>query len=48
MLRAIHSALNHVDESMRVTEIYIKKDFSSINEANSKVVDYVFNKKGGQ
>ncbi len=44
----VHSALNHVDESMRVTEIYIKKDFSSINEANSKVVDYVFNKKGGQ
>ena len=39
----VHSALNHVDESMRVTEIYIKKDFSSINEANSKVIDYVFN-----
>lgn len=39
----VHSALNHVDESMRVTEIYIKKDFSAINEANSKVIDYVFN-----
>lgn len=41
----VHAALNHVDESMRVTEIYIKKDFSAINEANSKVIDYVFNDK---
>lgn len=43
----VHAALNHVDESMRVTEIYIKKDFTAINEANSEVINYVFNKKKG-
>lgn len=38
----VHSALNHVDESMRVTDIYIKKDWSLINNANRTVLDYVF------
>lgn len=37
----VHSALNHVDEAMRTTDIYIKKDFSAINEANRKVIDFV-------
>lgn len=38
----VHSALNHVDSSMSVTDIYIEKDFSVENEANRKVMEYVF------
>ena len=40
----VHSALNHVDESMRVTDIYIERDFVNENKANAKVVKYVFGK----
>ena len=38
----VHAALNHVDESMRVTDIYIQRDFVNENKANAKVVRYVF------
>jgi integrase len=38
----VHAALNHVDESMRVTDIYIERDFVNENKANAKVVKYVF------
>jgi transposase len=34
--------LNHIDEAMRVTDIYIERDFKIENEANKKVVEYVF------
>lgn len=37
----VHSALNHVDEQMKVTDIYIRKDFTAINEANRKVIDLI-------
>ena len=40
----VHAALNHVDESMRVTDIYIERDFVNENKANAKVVKYVFDK----
>lgn len=40
----VHEALNHVDESMRVTDIYIERDFVNENKANAKVVKYVFGK----
>ena len=40
----VHAALNHVDESMRVTDIYIERDFVNENKANEKVVKYVFGK----
>ena len=40
----VHEALNHIDESMRVTDIYIERDFSNENKANAKVVKYVFGK----
>ena len=40
----VHAALNHVDESMRVTDIYIERDFVNENKANAKVVKYVFSK----
>lgn len=38
----VHSALNHLDESMRVTDIYIERDFKRENEANKRVITYVF------
>lgn len=44
----VHLALNHVDNKTAITDVYIKKDFSAVDEANRKVIDYVLNKKGGQ
>lgn len=41
----VHAALNHVDETMRVTDIYIERDFVNENRANAKVVEYVFGDK---
>ena len=41
----VHSALNHVDEAMKVTDIYLDKDWSLINNANRKVLDFVFTEK---
>jgi len=38
----VNDALNHIDESMRVTDIYIIKDFTAINKANGKVLKYVW------
>jgi len=40
----VHAALNHVDDSMRVTDIYIERDFVNENKANAKVIKYVFGK----
>lgn len=37
----VHSALNHADDTMRITDIYVKKDWSSIDRANRKVLDYL-------
>ena len=37
-------ALNHIDDSMKVTDIYIERDFVNENKANAKVVKYVFGK----
>ena len=41
----VHAALNHVDETMRITDIYIERDFVNENRANAKVVKYVFGDK---
>jgi integrase len=38
----IHAALNHVVEEMRVTDIYLKKDWSHIDKANRKVLDFIY------
>lgn len=38
----IHEALNHVDKATSITDIYIRRDFTRINEANFKVIEYVF------
>lgn len=37
----VNDMLNHTDQSLRITELYIKKDFSHINEANVKLLDYI-------
>ena len=41
----VHAALNHIDDSMKVTDIYIERDFVNENKANAKVVKYVFGKQ---
>lgn len=40
----VHEALNHIDASMRVTDIYIERDFVNENKANAKVIKFVFGK----
>ena len=43
----VHAALNHVsDEDMKVTDIYIDKDYSLIDEANSKLLKFIKFKLG--
>lgn len=37
----IHQALNHANKDMEVTEGYIDNDWSAIDEANRKVLDYL-------
>lgn len=37
----VHEALNHVDRDTRIDDLYIKKDFTNINKANEKVIEYV-------
>ena len=38
----VNEMLCHTDMSMRVTDLYIKKDFAPINEANFRLLEYVF------
>ena len=38
----VNDMLNHSDPALRITEIYIKRDFSAINDANSMLLDFVF------
>lgn len=40
----VHAALNPIDDSMKVTDIYIERDFVNENKANAKVVRYVLGK----
>ena len=35
----VHTALNHIDETMKVTDIYIRKSWEPIDRANRKVLD---------
>lgn len=37
----VHTALNHVDEQMKVTDIYIKKSYEPIDKANKKVLEFL-------
>lgn len=38
----VHLALNHVDPATAVTDIYIKKSWKPVDEANGKVIEKVF------
>ena len=38
----VNEMLCHTDLSMKVTDLYIKKDFTPINEANFKLLEYMF------
>ena len=40
----VHAALNHIDDSMKVTDIYIERDFVNENKAFAKFVRYVLGK----
>ncbi|HAT61270.1 MAG TPA: hypothetical protein DCS83_01805 [Prevotella sp.] len=44
-LYIVNDMLCHIDNSMKITNLYIKKDFTLINEANFKFIDYVLNKE---
>lgn len=35
----VHSALNHVDDAMKVTDIYIRRNYQKIDKANRAVLD---------
>jgi integrase len=37
----VHTALNHVVQEMKVTGLYIRRDWSPIDRANRRVLDYV-------
>ena len=39
----VDECLNHVDPNSKMADIYIEKDWGMIDEANRKVIDYVFN-----
>ncbi len=38
----VHLALNHVDPATAITDIYIKKSWKPVDEANGKVIEKVF------
>ena len=42
----VNDMLCHTDPAMKVTELYIKRDFKPINEANERLMDFMFSKKG--
>lgn len=37
----VHTALNHVDPNMAITDMYIKRSWKPIDDANRKVIDYI-------
>lgn len=40
----VGEALNHIEKDSKITDIYIQKDFTIINEVNRKSIEYVFKK----
>lgn len=38
----VNDMLCHVDSSMRTTDLYIQKDFAPVNDANFKLIKYMF------
>lgn len=41
----VDKALNHIQKDMRLLDVYVKRDFRLINEANRKVIDYIKNEE---
>lgn len=39
----VNDMLCHIDEAMRITDLYIRKDFAPINDANEQLLAYVLN-----
>lgn len=37
----VHTALNHVAQDMKVTDIYVRKFWDPIDKSNRKVLDFV-------
>lgn len=37
----VNDMLCHTDPAMRITDLYIEKDFAPVNEANFRLVDYI-------
>ena len=42
----VHTALNHVAQEMKITDVYIRRTFEKENEANRKVLDLLFQEDG--
>ena len=40
----VHQMLNHVDDKMKITDRYIRKDWNACDNANRKLLNYVFEK----
>jgi integrase len=40
----VHQMLNHVDGEMKITDIYVRKSWKPMDEANRKLLDFVFEK----
>jgi hypothetical protein len=38
----VHLALCHVDNATKITDAYLKTDYSPIDRANRRVLDHVF------
>lgn len=41
----VDEMLNHVNGSLRMVDVYVKRDFTQINDANVKLLDYVLKNK---
>ena len=38
----VDKALNHISRDLQMLDVYVKRDYTAINKANKKVIDYVF------
>ena len=44
----VNDMLNHTDPALKVTELYIKRDFKIINVANMEVLNFVLGQTEGR
>lgn len=44
----VNDMLNHTDPALKVTELYIKRDFKTINVANMEVLNFVLGQTKGR